>query len=123
MARILIIDDSEVMRNLLLDFLIDCGHEVETAHDGEQGLIKARSGAFDLCLCDLHLPIKNGYEVYQELGSARDNMRFIFTDSLPDGLYETVREETGHLCLRKPFDLNQVRKTVERALAQVEIND
>ncbi len=122
MARILIIDDSEVMRDLLLDFLSDCGHEAEAAQDGEQGLEMAIAGTYDLCVCDLHLPKRNGYEVYQELGPDRGNMQFIFTDSLPDGLYEQVRENTGHLCLRKPFDLNEVRKTVERALAQVEIN-
>lgn len=123
MARILIIDDSKVMRNLLHDFLVDCGHSVETADDGEQGLAKARTGAYDLCICDLHLPKKNGHEVYQDLGPARDGMQFIFTDSLPDGLYEKVRQTTGHLCLRKPFDLNEVRKTVEQALTQVKIND
>ena len=123
MARILIIDDSEVMRDLLHDFLIDCGHDVDTAVDGEEGLEKARSGAYDLCICDLHLPVRNGYEIYQELGPARDEMSFIFTDSLPDGLFETVRENTGHLCLRKPFDLSQVRKTVGQALGQVKVND
>jgi CheY-like chemotaxis protein len=123
MARILVIDDSEVMRNLLRDFLIDCGHEVTTADDGEQGLVKAQTGAFDLCICDLHLPKRNGFEVYKDLGPIREEMQFIFTDSLPDGLYEEVRKSTGHLCLRKPFDLNQVRKTVEQALSQVKIND
>jgi len=111
------------MRGLLRDFLRDCGHEVDTADDGEQGLSKALTGIYDLCICDLHLPKKNGHEVYKDLGPARESMRFIFTDSLPDGLYEEVRETTGQLCLRKPFDLNQVRKTVEQALTQVKIND
>jgi len=122
-AKILIIDDSEVMRDLLRDFLKDCGHEVATADDGEQGLEMAREGVYDLCICDLHLPKRNGHEVYQELGPARGDMQFIFTDSLPDGLYEEVRETTGHQCLRKPFDLNQVRKTVEMALTHVKVND
>ncbi len=123
MARILIIDDSKVMRDLLLDFLIDCGHDAETADDGEQGLVKAQTGAYDLCICDLHLPKRNGFEVYQELGPVRENLQFVFTDSLPDGLFEKVRETTGHLCLRKPFDLNEVRKTIEKALTQVKTND
>lgn len=123
MARILIIDDSEVMRDLLHDFLVDCGHEVETAADGDQGLEKARTGAYDLCICDLHLPRRNGHEIYEDLGPERENMRFIFTDSLPDGMYEKIRETTGHLCLRKPFDLDQVRNTVEQALMHVRMND
>lgn len=123
MAKILIIDDSEVMRGLLHDFLVDCGHEVDTAEDGELGLEKARTGTYDLCICDLHLPKRNGQEIYEELGSRRGTMQFIFTDSLPDGMFEKIRETTGHLCLRKPFDLDQVRKTVEQALTQVKIND
>jgi DNA-binding response OmpR family regulator len=109
------------MRGLLKDFLVDCGHEVDTADDGEQGLTRAQTGQYDICICDLHLPKKNGHEIYEELGPQRHNMRFIFTDSLPDGLYEKIRENTGQLCLRKPFDLDQVRRVIEQALTQVKI--
>ena len=119
MARILVVDDSEVIRELLADFLADIGHEVETAANGEEGLSKAQCGRYDLCICDLHLPKKNGLQILSEMRSRENDMKFIFTDSLPDGLYEQIRKTTGHLCLRKPFDLNQVRTAIDRTIGRV----
>lgn len=116
MARILVVDDTAVIRDLLTDFFGELGHQVDSAVDGVEGLEKARAGDYDLCICDLHLPLKNGYQLLTELGSDRGNMQFVFTDSLPDELYEQIQETTGFLCLRKPFDLNQVREVLEKAL-------
>jgi len=119
MARILVVDDSQVIRDLLTDFLGELGHQVELAVDGLDGLEKARRGGYDLCICDLHLPKMNGFQLLTELGQGRDRMQFIFTDSLPDDLYEQVKSSTSHLCIRKPFDLVQFREVVERALDRV----
>ena len=46
-------------------------------------------------------------------------MQFIFTDSLPDDLFEQVKSATSYHCIRKPFDLVQFREGVERALDRV----
>jgi CheY-like chemotaxis protein len=120
MAKILIVDDSAVIRDLLTEFLSEAGHFVEAAEDGNVGLEKARAGDYHLCICDLHLPGRNGYQLLTELGSDRGNMQFVFTDSLPDGLYQQIQETTPYLCLRKPFDLEQLRRIIQRALEQVE---
>lgn len=119
MAKILVVDDSQVIRDLLTDFLGELGHLVDLAVDGVEGLEKARCGDYDLCICDLHLPRMNGYQLLTELGADRDRMQFIFTDSLPDDLYEQVKASTSHQCIRKPFDLAQFRQVVERALDRV----
>jgi len=116
MAKILIVDDSTVIRDLLSEYLGELGHQIDAAVDGEQGLRKARTGSYDVCICDLHLPKKNGYQLFTELGPDRHNMQFIFTDSLPDELYEKVQNSTGCACLRKPFGLEQLRDIVERTL-------
>ncbi len=119
MARILIIDDSEVIRQMLSEFLTDAGYEVETAADGDEGLAKIRNNKYDLCFCDLHLPRRTGYDLWCELGPRRESTCFIFTDSLPDGLAEKVQELTGCPCLRKPFDLDQVREVLRKTLVPV----
>jgi two-component system nitrogen regulation response regulator NtrX len=119
MARILIVDDSQVIRDLLTDFLGELGHRVELAEDGVEGLAKARSGEFDLCICDLHLPRKNGFQLLSELGDDAAGMQFIFTDSLPDDLYDRIKETTQYQCIRKPFDLTRFREVVERALDRI----
>lgn len=119
MARILIVDDSRVIRDLLTEFLDELGHQVESAVDGEQGLEMARTGGYDLCICDLHLPKKNGYQLLAELGPVRERMQFIFTDSLPDEQYDRVKAMAQYQCIRKPFDLARFRQVVDRALNRV----
>jgi len=121
MAKILIVDDSAVIRNLLLEYLGELGHQVEIAVDGAEGLRMAREGNYDMCICDLHLPRKNGYQLLTELGHDRGQMQFVFTDSLPDELYEQVQSTTGFICLRKPFELDQLRKVLEQTLDKTRV--
>ena len=118
MVRILIIDDSEVIRNLLKDFLIDCGYEVELAVDGQEGIEKACQGNYDIAICDIHMPRKNGYQVFKEVSIKKPKTCFIMTDSLPDELAEMALEAGAHQCLTKPFDLDQVRATLDILVKQ-----
>jgi hypothetical protein len=48
-------------------------------------------------------------------------MQFVFTDSLPDELYEQVQSATGFICLRKPFELEQLREILERTLDKTKV--
>ncbi len=119
MSKILVIDDSEVIRALLTDYLTDMGHEVKTAVDGEEGLQMALEGEWDLVICDLHLPKRNGFEVMSGLGPKKDSLPFIFTDSLPDHIHEQIAEKTDCPCLRKPFHLEQFRTVLQGTLDRV----
>ena len=63
MSRILIIDDSPTIIDLLKTILISDGHEVLTANDGVWGLNLAKEHKPDLIILDIMLPKMNGYEV------------------------------------------------------------
>lgn len=117
MARILIVDDSEIIRNLLTEYLSDQGHEVDTAIDGQKGIDRALEGDFDIILCDIHMPRKNGYQVFTEVNAAKPASRFIMTDSLPDELAEMAQEAGAYGCLTKPFDLDEVTRTIDQILS------
>jgi DNA-binding response OmpR family regulator len=67
MKRILVIEDEPQMLLGLRDNLELEGYEVQTAADGEQGLIKAAAFNPDLVILDLMLPKKNGFDVCREL--------------------------------------------------------
>ena len=121
MAKILVVDDSAVIRELLTEYLGELGHQVDVATDGLEGLAKARSGDYNICICDLHLPRKNGYQLLTELGKDRRNLEFVFTDSLPDELYELVQRSTDFTCLRKPFGLEQLRAVIEKSLEKTRV--
>ncbi len=58
MINILIIDDSEVIRNLLYDFLSENGYGVVTASDGDEGIKKGTLSDYDIIFCDVHMPKK-----------------------------------------------------------------
>lgn len=111
---ILVIDDSEVIRKLLGDYLEDLGHRVDFAEDGQVGIEKALAGDFQLVFCDIHMPKKNGYEVVVAVSAEKPDLPFVMTDSLPDKLAEMAQLSGACCCLRKPFDLSEVRETVER---------
>lgn len=118
MTRILIIDDSQVIRSLLKEYLTDYGYHVEMACDGQEGIDMALAGDYDVAFCDIHMPRKNGYQVFSEVSRRRPDIFFIMTDSLPDQLAEMATSEGAHCCLTKPFDLDQVKATLEGLLAK-----
>ena len=120
MARILIVDDSQVIRNLLTEYLSEQGHQVDSAVDGQYGIDMALEGNYDIILCDLHMPRKNGYQTFTEVTAARPSSRFIMTDSLPDELARMAQDAGAYGCLTKPFDLDEVTRTVEKVLSIVE---
>jgi two-component system cell cycle response regulator DivK len=63
MARILLVEDNEMNRDMLSRRLRRKGFEVEIADDGRRGLDAARSGSFNLVLLDLSLPGLDGWTV------------------------------------------------------------
>jgi DNA-binding response OmpR family regulator len=67
MKRILVIEDEPQMRLGLRDNLELEGYEVETAADGDEGLLKAASFSPDLVILDVMLPKKNGFDVCRDL--------------------------------------------------------
>ena len=67
MAKILLVEDNEMNRDMLSRRLTRRGHEVTIAVDGQEGIDNARSTAPDLILMDMSLPIVDGWEATRRL--------------------------------------------------------
>jgi DNA-binding response OmpR family regulator len=67
--RILIVDDEEVIRKFLKIHLDKQGYEVTEAEDGQKALERIGKGKFDLIICDVMMPNKNGWEIVKEVKS------------------------------------------------------
>jgi two-component system alkaline phosphatase synthesis response regulator PhoP/two-component system response regulator VicR len=67
--KILIVDDEEVIRKFLKIHLAKLGYEVKEAGDGEQAIEQLGKDDFDLLICDILMPKKNGWEVIKEAKS------------------------------------------------------
>ncbi len=70
MARILLVEDNEMNRDMLSRRLQRKGYEVELAVDGPEGVAKATAGGFDLVLMDMSLPEIDGWEATRRIRAA-----------------------------------------------------
>jgi CheY-like chemotaxis protein len=67
MAKILLVEDNEMNRDMLSRRLVKRGYEVVIAVDGREGVDKARTEAPALVLMDMSLPVLDGWEATREL--------------------------------------------------------
>ena len=67
MAKILLVEDNEMNRDMLSRRLQRKGYEVAMAVDGRQGVEMARAGGYDLILMDMSLPEIDGWEATRQL--------------------------------------------------------
>ena len=77
MAKILLVEDNEMNRDMLSRRLRKKGYEVVIAMDGAQALVMARSETPDLILMDMALPVLDGWDATRQLKSmphARSSM-------------------------------------------------
>jgi CheY-like chemotaxis protein len=120
MARILIADDEEAMRALVARAIAMDGHETVTAQDGAEALeiITSESGAFDLLLTDIKMPMMDGIAL--ALAVARDFPAL--TILLMTGFADQRERASGldaivHDVVTKPFAVADIRTAVADALA------
>ena len=70
MAKILLVEDNEMNRDMLSRRLERRGYEVVVAVDGEEGVARARAELPDLVLMDMSLPVLDGWEATRQLKAA-----------------------------------------------------
>jgi two-component system, OmpR family, response regulator len=102
--RILLVDDDRGLRHALASFLVEAGHQVETAGDGPEALAKLEAASFDIVLLDIGLPSMSGLEVLARTRSlaAPPLVVMMTADDTPETLLEAVRRQ-AYRYLRKPF--------------------
>ncbi len=116
-ARILIIDDEPVIRDLLFDVLSRKGYQVDTAEDGAHGLEMAQKSHYSVVFTDIRMPGMNGVEVYKRLKAISPSSRVIVMTGY--GLEEMIQEalDLGAFAdVKKPFDLELIYGLAKRAI-------
>jgi CheY-like chemotaxis protein len=121
MARILVIDDDELVRSTIKSALELAGHEVAEASDGEQGVAAFAGGGFDLVVTDIIMPEKEGIETIIELRQHDPAIKVIAISGggrTSNQIFLDVAKKFGAVdVLGKPFSPKQLLATVEKALA------
>jgi len=120
MDSILIVEDKDSLREMLIDFLKKEGFEVGSAKDGKEAIEKLRGGRFSVMLLDLKIPKVNGMQVLKE-SSSEEVTTIIMTAY---GTIETAVEamKLGAFdFISKPVDLDHIILLIRRALEQKRI--
>jgi two-component system chemotaxis response regulator CheY len=103
--KILVIDDSETIRQQVKQALASTGYEIIEAVDGVDGLEKLRSVAdLDLALCDVNMPRLNGLDMIAEVqrNGPRIPILMLTTEGQPS-LIKRAREAGAKGWIVKPF--------------------
>ncbi len=123
-ARLLIIDDEPSMLDMLQMLFSDQGHTVETARSAEEARRLFTAGGFDLCLCDIMMPDGNGLDLLREIKVASPNAAVIMMTAYTSTKSAIEAMRLGAFdYVSKPFDVDELRIVVEKALEQAELVD
>jgi CheY-like chemotaxis protein len=119
-TRVLVIDDEEMMRLAMSVMLRGRGMEVETAANGAEALEKARQWVPDVVVCDLSMPVMDGFEFLAELRRAeklRDVPVVVVTGLGVTDYRERALESGAADFVVKPFGPDQLMAAIRPLLA------
>lgn len=109
--KILIVDDEEVIRKFLKIHLSKLGYEVREAIDGEQAVEEIKKDVFDLLICDVLMPKKDGWEVIKEVKSnpkTKDIPVIVLTAKNEDADMFKGYDLGANYYMTKPFTKSQL---------------
>jgi CheY-like chemotaxis protein len=118
---ILIVEDSDDLRDAIAELLIEEGYEAVTASDGSEGLTKLWSGPPDLIITDFMMPCMDGVEFLRRVRAdpAMCGIPAILMTAVGRAMAERLLGEAGvaALALDKPLDVDELLDTILRTLA------
>lgn len=123
MKKVLIIDDDKVMRDLTGELLALAGFDIQKAENGIEGVSLAKTNSPDIIICDIMMPILDGYGVLHML--SRDPLTsaipFIFlTANTEKSEIRKGMELAADDYLTKPFNETDLLNAIEMRLKKVE---
>jgi len=120
MARVMIADDSEDIRNVLKDMMLIGRHEiVAEAVDGIDTLDKFNSVKPDVLLLDIAMPKKDGLTALRELKKTNPDAKVIMITAYSEmSLIQDCVKEGALAYISKPFDTDEVLKSILFALEE-----
>jgi two-component system chemotaxis response regulator CheY len=119
-STVLVVDDSNTMRQMVAHVLRLSGYDVLEAADGEHALALARAHHVDAVLTDQNLPGIDGLTVVRELRAMRSHAEtpiLVLTTEGSDALRQAGREAGATGWMVKPFDPDRLLEMFRRVLA------
>jgi len=122
MARVLVIDDDELLVKLMVHALSRRGHQVAFALDGDAGARAFDETHFDAVVCDIVMPEKEGVETIQHVRRGRPDLGIV---AVSGGLgsragidvLDFVEKLGADITIKKPFQMSALCDAVDQAIA------
>ncbi len=125
--KILCIEDNREAASLITEELAERGYEVSLARDGQEGFAAILKNPPDLVLCDITMPVMNGFELLERLINIAprfENMPFVFLTALSDRDNEIKGRKLGaDDYVTKPVDFDILDTIIKARLAKIARND
>ena len=116
MARILVIDDEEMVRQTYRLTLELSGYEVTEATNGVDGVDKYRDDPADLVITDIKMEPKNGLEVIRELRADLPEVRIIAITGFDPPALDTAMDLGAGRVFTKPLKMDELLTAIEELL-------
>jgi DNA-binding NtrC family response regulator len=116
-AKILVVDDDAVARDLLADALRREGYDVEAYGSGEEAITRGRQGRVDLVLTDIRMGAVDGLTVLREFKRMRPDTEVVVLTAFGslEGAIEAIKQG-AYDYLAKPFKREEIKLVVQRSL-------
>ncbi|RKX42626.1 MAG: two-component system response regulator [Thermotogae bacterium] len=119
MAHILVVDDSEVLRRIVVFNLVRNGYTVSEASDGEEALQKLKESTPDLVILDIMMPKMNGFEVLKVMKQDENLSKVPVIVLTAKGGENDLQEGLklgADIFLTKPFSPGRLVEEVQRVI-------
>jgi len=117
MAKILVVDDEQSIREMLQIYLVREGHDVTCEKNGETALIRCKKTSFDVVVADIKMPKMDGITLLNRVKEMAPDTIFIMITAFAS--FETAKEaeqEAAYDYITKPFDIDTVKRKIDAAL-------
>jgi len=120
-ARVLVVDDDENIRKVVIAILEDEGYIVESAATAKEAIEKSKRKFFNIALIDIRLPDMEGIELLTKIKDTTPRMRKIIVTGYPtlQNAVDAVNKGADAYIV-KPFDVKNVLKTIYEQLNRQE---
>ena len=120
MAKVLVVDDSEMQRNNIKDLIEKSGHEVLLAANGQEGIDVFEKNEVNLILSDHNMPVLTGLEMCKRISKIAEGnpppIIMITTEIGDDAIKAAAKESGVKAWLVKPFKDEAITLILKRLL-------
>ena len=117
MARVLIVDDEDLIRRMLARLLKRAGHDIELAESARAARVRLEAETFDLVLSDVDLPGESGLDLVRYVLLHHPSTAAVMVTGVDDPtIAEAALDIGAYGYIIKPFETNEVLINVENAL-------